>query len=67
MTIKELYEKCGNEIKNGNGNVPVYFDSEAMCFDTHLVEIKTGLLETAIEKYFILSFDNDNTLYHYNR
>jgi hypothetical protein len=71
MTIQQLKEKCDELVNNGFGETDVYFDSEAMCFDVHLIEIKDAHfigMEVDSRNHFVLTFDptGENSVYHYN-
>lgn len=45
ITIAELKAVCDKAVKNGKGDCPVYFDSCAVCFDVHMVEISHAIFE----------------------
>jgi hypothetical protein len=70
MTVQQLKEKCDELVNNGFGEIEVYFDSEAMCFETHLIKIKdayfVGLDVIDSQSYFVLTFDHENEGYRYN-
>ncbi len=61
MKIKELCNICNEQVKKGNGEFDVLFDTEAQCFDTHMVEIKMATFECneeiGIPNYLCLSYD----------
>ncbi len=70
MTVKELKKQCEKIISKGGENSPVYFDTEAMCFDCHLVKIKNlNYISKDIinsEEYAVISYESESALTHYN-
>lgn len=40
LTAKHLYDELKKIVESGKGDSKVFFDSEAVCFETHLVEIE---------------------------
>jgi hypothetical protein len=70
MTVKELKEQCEKIINEGGENSPVYFNTESMCFDCHLVKIDS-INYIAIDVIdssgsAVLSYDLESALTHYN-
>jgi hypothetical protein len=45
MTLIELKKKIDEEVEKGHGDTPVYFDTEAGEFQTHLVSIDSAYFE----------------------
>jgi hypothetical protein len=69
LTIKELYEVCKDAINKGYGDKVVLFDTEAMCFDIHLVPIKSAWLCDCFENNhfdsLVLNWSGEE-ISHYN-
>lgn len=66
MTIEQLNESLTRLIKQGYGDKEIVFDSESMCFDTHLV----GIFDCEYVPEFkalVLHFDPITENYHYNK
>jgi|WetSurMetagenome_2_1015567.scaffolds.fasta_scaffold1404515_2 hypothetical protein len=45
MTVNELKILCDEIIAKGKGDVKVCFDSEAVRFNCHIIDIERGFLE----------------------
>lgn len=45
MTIRELYEKTKALVEAGHGDHPVLFDTEAQCYDCHMVSVDSAYFE----------------------
>ena len=59
MTVIELKKALDNLIKEGKENVEVYFDTEAACFDYHIVKIESiTFCGELIDDHVILHCDN---------
>lgn len=59
MTLLDLKKKIDEEVEKGHGDTPVYFDTEAGSFYSHLVDIDSAYFEDnkecgMDEKLFIL-------------
>ena len=58
MTINDLSLICQEAIDEGKGNFEVVFDTEAMCFDTHIVKVSRAFIQDdfpeELGKYLIL-------------
>jgi hypothetical protein len=67
MKVKELYDFCKLAIARGYGDADVYFDTEALCFDTHYVKVYSPQIEVLLEDRVVLHFDPSQEIYHYNR
>jgi len=64
MTVLELKKALDDLIKEGKEDVEVYFNTEAACFDYHIVKIESvTFCEELIDKHVILNCDNK--LYNY--
>ena len=59
MNIKELHKICCDLVDQGHGDKDVVFDTEAQCFNVHLVSIKSADYEPIIPETdcLILTFD----------
>jgi len=61
MTIEQLYQVCKSAYYSGKGDLEVVFDTEAMCFDSHLVNVSRAILQDdmpeELGKYLILNYD----------
>ena len=67
MTVKQLKKA----IKDAPDNSRVYFDSEAVCFDQHLIDVARATIQTYDgEDMVILSFmmsGEDRPKFHFNK
>lgn len=71
MNVIELRDKINEFIALGRGEEPVLFDSDAMCFDQHMIEIDDVSWEDPKElsdefNGFWLHFNWEHTKCHYN-
>jgi len=73
MTINDLNKICIDAINKGKGDAEVSFDSEAVCFDCHLIDIESAFLtledEGSIDDRLILgySWNKYQGYFHMNR
>jgi hypothetical protein len=69
MDIKELYEKCKEQVDLGNGDKLVYFDTEAVCFDQHIVKVHDAFYEDDMcgHDMLLLGYEFKDVLFHYNK
>jgi hypothetical protein len=61
MTIKELYDILTPLIESGKGNTIVKFDTEAVCFNTHMVQVDGVVFEPKE----ITGLDQDEFVLHW--
>ena len=66
MNVKELHEICKKAIEDGKGDSAVVFDSCAVCFDVHLIDVSSAYIESEPEEYLILNFRMQKDIYHDN-
>jgi hypothetical protein len=57
MTILELYKFLENEVLLGNGDFPIYFNTEARSFNYHMAKIGNAYFEIEPEKHVELVED----------
>ena len=56
MNIKQLHDICSKAIAEGNGDKPVCFDTLAMTFNTHLINVSGAYYNEHPEPMLCLSY-----------
>ena len=71
MKLEEIYKMAKQGMADGHKDADVFFDSEAVCFDTHLVKITSANIVEAGEvddsEYLIFNFSMPDEKFHFNK
>ena len=71
MKLEEIYEIAKQGMADGHKDADAFFDTKAVCFDTHLVKITSAnIVEAGVvddSEYFIFNFSMPDELFHFNK
>ena len=71
MRLEELYKIAKQGMSDGHKDAETFFDTKAVCFDTHLVKMTSANIvevgELDDSEYFIFNFLMPDELFHFNK
>ena len=71
MKLEEIYKMAKQGMSAGHKDAETFFDTKAVCFDTHLVKITSAnIVEAGVvddSEYFIFNFSMPDELFHFNK